>query len=86
MRLKWLKLVLRIGGALLLAVGGCVQGSEVFGSLHTGYSDNNSATLTMMVPMTWLYVAVVGFVLLVASFFVPKQREHEKDAQPVKGS
>jgi heme/copper-type cytochrome/quinol oxidase subunit 2 len=79
MRLKWLKLVLRIGGALLLAVGGCVQGSEVFGALHTLSSDN-SATLTMMMPMTWLYVAVVGFVLLIASFFVPKRREHEKDA------
>ena len=79
MRLKWLKLVLRISGALLLAVGGCVQTLELFGTLHTLYSDN-SATLTMMVPMTWLYVAAVGFVLFVASFFVPRRREHEKDA------
>ena len=77
MRLKWLKLALRIGGALLLAVGGFVQALEVFGTLHTLYSDN-SATLTMMVPMTWLYVAAVGFVLLLASFLVPRRREHEK--------
>ena len=77
MRLKGLKLVLRIVGASLLAVGGLVQAWELFGSLHTLSSDN-SATLTMMVPMTWLYVAAVGFVLLVASFFVSRRCEHEK--------
>jgi hypothetical protein len=79
MRLRLLKLILQVGGVLLLVVGVFKQAVAAFGSLREVHSDN-SASLTLMVPLTWLYVAAVGFALLVGSFFIPRRREDEDGA------
>ena len=73
MRLRLLKLVLRVGGALLLVVGGFMQAFETFRTLQVLRS-NDAATQTLIVPPIWLYVMAVGVALLVGSLFLPRRR------------
>ncbi len=75
MQSKVLKMVLRVIGIALVAVGGFNVAVELFRSWHLSES-SHSAALSLMLPGRWLIVTFAGIVLWVVSSLFPRRSKH----------
>lgn len=73
MQLRVFRIALGLVGLVLLALGAFHTGADILGSFDSA-SSSNSASMTFMVPLYWVPVALGGAVLCLLSFFIGRRR------------
>jgi len=74
MNSRVLRIVLAVGGAVLLALGLFHTAADIVGSFHSAGSSTSAQAFTLMIRVHWLVVALAGASLCVLSFFIGKKK------------
>ena len=74
MQTRTLRIILGVAGAALLGLGLLRTGAAILGSFHSSGSSTSAEAISLMIPVHWLAVAVVGGLLGLLAIFVGRRK------------